>query len=691
MANDIEIRVTGSNTSGPTFAAVNRSVGQAKRNATAAWKEFDVLAVAAETAAAEIDRLDAALDRLDAGDARAVAAALRDVRSEARSSLIPMAELVDASRKLAAVGVPAAKATAAAVDDIGDEAAQSARKVDGIGDALSGMSGRAGGARAKISEIGHEFSALGNSSVKDLGKQMAEGVSQFGTALTGGIRGIASLGPALAVGIAAAAPLIGAATSEAVLLGVGGAGIGAGIAAAFQNDQVKAAWTRLAEIGKTEFMELGQAFREPVIRALDDMGSRLQRLDLASVIAPLADAVEPLEQGLATMIENALPGVETAAKAAVEPLISLGDDLAGLGKDISSMFAGVARGSEGAQRAMSDIVDVTGLMLSQLGAVTGVLGEIYEWADKLGMTALFGALGGGGEETTGTLVALKDAAELDAEAMNRAAEATRLLAQDLDNLKQKADAAWGGQMGLDQATLQLSESMRQMSAAVGTSGTSLEAGTEKGNANRQTLLGLASDAYAVYQAELAAGVGIDAASKHLDSNLQSLINNAATAGYNRNEVYGLLSAYIALSRSPDINKYVNIYYRKIGHEGEPVSNSYADIPTGRIGGYSQGGPVVSGGGVRDDVLALLKRDEWVLNTEDVKAMGGRSGVASFLQGLHGGGTSSAAPSATSAPSAGGVVFAPVFNIQTLDPRAASTAVMDAIGEWERTNGKGWRS
>src|SRR5512142_192429 len=113
MANDIEIVVTGKNNAKDLFAQLNRSVSQAKRGAAAAWKEFDILAVAAELAAVEVRKLQDSLDSVNATSAEQVTEAIGDLTRESITAATAVDILADSGGRLGETA-PSAKAAAAA-------------------------------------------------------------------------------------------------------------------------------------------------------------------------------------------------------------------------------------------------------------------------------------------------------------------------------------------------------------------------------------------------------------------------------------------------------------------------------------------------------------------------------------------------------------------------------------------------
>jgi hypothetical protein len=346
------------------------------------------------------------------------------------------------------------------------------------------------------------------------------------------------------------------------------------------------------------------------------------------------------------------------------------------------MFDGISMGAEGASRAMSDIVGLAGALLTQIGAVVGTLGEVYEWADKLGMTALFGALGDDKEE------AMKEVNQGAAQSHRDLAAAADEAAAAQQRLWAATDSYNQAMRGTFDANLALAGGFRELKAQVEANGTSLDINTESGYNNTRSLSSLieAANRAGESQRQLAIAAG-DTANADArgdaarNASLASIRAQAEAMGFDRAQVDALIRSLASVPTGRmELEYRIRVATELVNAAGIDTSGmSLGQIASrARIinKGMARGGPVRKGETyiVGENRAELFVPDENGTIIPEVPAPG------------------SPRPwPGTSSGGGGGVVFAPVFNIQTLDPRAASVAVMDAIGEWERTNGKGWRS
>lgn len=443
------------------------------------------------------------------------------------------------------------------IDDVGDQARQSARAVDDLGD-------EAAQASRKLSGLFAEFGALGSKSgIKGLGKDLSGELSSAWSSISKGVSGrggiIGALGvEGISTAAAAAAPLIGAAVTEGIMLGVGGAGIAVGIAGAFRAPEVKAAWSSFAETGGVVLAEAGQKFRAPLIDALDDADERLRGLDLAGAIAPLADTVGPLEAGLMGLAERAMPGIRTAAEAAVKPVAALADELPDVGGAISDMLAAAAVGAEGAAAGMQDLLTAAEATLVSVGAVAGGLGKIYELADKGGMTGLLG-FAGDLEGTHGKLVKLNDEVHRTDPAAQEAVAGLQAMEDAMADLAERAESTRatvsGSNKALFDSDLELAEGYARLGEAVRSHGASLDINTESGRSNIRILEGMigaaGQAADAEYQKAVATGnaSGAEAAANATRAAaIQRIREHAAAVGMDAGQVNALIASLAALPR-----------------------------------------------------------------------------------------------------------------------------------------------
>lgn len=503
----------------------------------------------------------------------------------------------------------------------------------------------------------------------------------------------AKMKPAM-IGVALGSlPAIADAAAAAVLGALGAGALAAGIASAAQSQDVQNAFMPIKQTAITEFAQAGEAFRKPLISVAGDFNDTLKSVDLAGLIRPLAAEIKPLSDGLNGLVKNALPGIRHAVEASVPVIDTLAQHLPEIGQAISDLGDDFADSGDEAAETFHDILSFTevtigaiGNMVKVLSTVGGFFRDIRDNMADWHPMAKFAEWVAGGEDMHSTTVKLNQTTEQSAVSFEDAAKAAAGYTMDLKRLSDTLDGAWGKQMGVDEATLRFNQSLLDLKSSIKDNGKTLDEHTEHGIANREAMLGSADAAYRMFQAEVDLTGSVATAGPKLNENLKALEANAIKAGLNADQVRALLAQYYALASSPDINKTITVKTRYTKEGTAPVSGSYADIPTGRIGGYSTGGRVRMGSGLRDDVNARLTKDEIVLNTRDVAALGGPDRVERWRQNLHSG--SSGMPESPAGGGSPGGGFAPAGGHFTLgsDGSALGDVLMNLIARSVRSAG-----
>lgn len=224
--------------------------------------------------------------------------------------------------------------------------------------------------------------------IKGLGDSVTKTVGGLGSKITSGLMGaLDSLPPmgkpialALGGGLAVAlGPVIGAAISSAVILGVGGGALAIGIKAAIDNPAVVAAFEPLKKKASKILEGFGKPFEGPLIRAagtledvLDDLRPAIDRIGRA--LAPVIDDLAPAFAGF---LKNAMPGIEAAVKASVPLFRILADKLPGIGRAIGIFFEKISANGDDTNQFFSDLIDLISNLIIGLGVAIGKLTSWY--------------------------------------------------------------------------------------------------------------------------------------------------------------------------------------------------------------------------------------------------------------------------------------------------------------------------
>lgn len=271
-------------------------------------------------------------------------------------------------------------------------------KIRTVGDDISGDSAHAG------ERIGEDISKTIHTKITDkiktsvdidtnsslLGKASKFGES-VGDRMSGGLGNamqaffsgdlISVLVKALSVGALATAlaPVLGAAITSAILLGVGGGVLTAGIVAAFKDPQVAAAGGDLKKVVGDAFAEFGKPFRVPVVETMEKLAAFVKSLapDFKRLGDTFAPIVGELGTGLVSLLQNATPGILAAAEAAAPLFETLAKHMPAIGDAIGEFFEQIAAQGDDANLLFGDLLSLIEKLIPVIGGLISFLTSAY--------------------------------------------------------------------------------------------------------------------------------------------------------------------------------------------------------------------------------------------------------------------------------------------------------------------------
>lgn len=379
---------------------------------------------------------------------------------------------------------------------------------------------------------------------------------------------------------AAAAPVIGAGISGAILAGAAAGPLAVGISQALNDPRVQAELDRLSlKMGDT--LQRSTAYFAPVLeRAFQTLGQSWDRLSpqIEQTFVNTAPLVDKLVKGVTELGEKAMPGFVKATGAAGPVFDQIENTLNAIGTEIGNMFTMLSKHSHEAASG----VQFFGMLASgAIAAVTSVLehllegwGKLVEFAEGSAafMAKWFGwvpVIGGQfksmrdelkmladtakGEGATGmqhyakTIDPVKIAAQQAEDRVEKLRERSELLAGSMSaaatkagTLKAALDQLNGAAISSEQAELQYQEAIDKATESVKKNGKETDAGTEKGRANREALLGIVTATEdkieATYNETLATqgqAAADAAAAKAAKDGREAVIAAAMAMGYSR--------------------------------------------------------------------------------------------------------------------------------------------------------------
>jgi hypothetical protein len=429
-------------------------------------------------------------------------------------------------------------------------------------------------------------SSVNNSDITALmAKQGAAGGSAFGDGFLAALKPFA-LPAALVIGPPLVAAL-GAVVSGAALGTVGLGAIAAGIAAQFNDPKVRGSVTDLGNYVLAQFRGLTAGFVDrfssgiaALKREMSPLWSDLQA-GFRSLDPYVANLLARLGEGLAQLG----PGLGRALQAAGPVLGAISKNIPTLLNGINIFFDEISKGGKGAAEAIdmimktiSALIVVTGtalrglsnafdFMVQGMDKVTGILAKIPGIGEpwKLlhgyvhGVATSFDETKLSADGATGPLNNVRDSlagiglgATLTANEFGTLSSKISATATTSDALAgAMSDKLLGSMMSLDQATLGFAQSQNQLIDATNRNGTELDIATDKGQANRQAILGVVAANIRNYDALIQAGAGADFAAAQYDDNTRSLEEQLRQAGFTQGAIDDLIGKYRGVPATVD--------------------------------------------------------------------------------------------------------------------------------------------
>lgn len=445
-----------------------------------------------------------------------------------------------------------------------------------INQALSRQLGRAVSVTGK--QLGDQ---LGNSVTQGMSRQFARKDNPMWLSLISSLagtidRGISALPmevkAAIVLGGLAASPLLAGALSAAVGAGlaVGFAGIGLALASQFETVQRQGTVT-FRNIRLTALDAAG-AFEAATLRALAMFENRFAQMApklrnifdvAASFVDPLTDAVADAMDILLDIIEdvigdtgpfvdelgNSIRTLALAAGAALEILVSTGDDGKQAFRDLTTIVAGLVVGFS--------------LFLKILTHTYGVVRDLVVFVNSLPAwvqvltppLALLGLMANASDETAANTEQLGNANQYLQQTTTGVVAATEQEVRELKMLSDALGNAADATLDAIQSNVDFERSLDDLREALADNGRTLDTNTEKGRRNVEAFISGLRDATKAAQDRVATGELTQQQALALyDQEIARLKEVARQAGIGEeqfNELFGAAIEFNRLSIAPD--------------------------------------------------------------------------------------------------------------------------------------------
>lgn len=527
----------------------------------------------------------------------------------------------------------AVRSAASGVDNLGDKADKAQRKVGELGDETGHLARKLLEAKAAATLLARQLDKTGDTKLlKDFEKinreaarlgravksihldtpkvdassLVAEGAKAgklFGGAAINSVQDLFAAIPgnvkgAIAAGLIGAAviaaPGIAAAVEGAVLVGVGGGAIAAGLVLAARDPKVAQTYSELGSSISRELQQAAQPFVSELMAAAPALGTAFERElpAIRGILATASTAVGPLLRGVTGFAHALLPGIQAATAASMPLIRALAGSLPALGNAVSNLLAGISRGGPAAQAALSGIVSQLITIINALAMAAAAA------APFLNALAKAGDLLGVADSHSGRIGVLSDTigkaggqASLTATQYGMLSGAIRSTVAQADALNESFNRLFSEQMAVDQANLAVNVGMSNLTETIKGNKKTLDEHTESGQQNAGVILQQIQALDAKRQADIAAGNGTVEATQKANaayaSNVAALRAVLVQLGLAPAAVDALIAAYASIPR--DITTTVTTRFRTTG----TPPPGYGDALAGhsRTGANDMGGNV----------------------------------------------------------------------------------------------------
>ena len=190
-------------------------------------------------------------------------------------------------------------------------------------------------------------------------------IAGIGTMIAGVAGTVGILG---GIGAAASATVVAVAALPAAFLGIG-------IAAAAQSEAVKARFTEMKDHVVASVTALARPIEAELLRSADSIQRAYDRIapSLGRIFEMAAPHLRMFTDGLIALVENAMPGFETAIRNADPLVASFSRGLGTLGTGVGGFFAELTKGTPGAVAGMDALFGLTKDLLIYLGQLAAQL------------------------------------------------------------------------------------------------------------------------------------------------------------------------------------------------------------------------------------------------------------------------------------------------------------------------------
>lgn len=375
----------------------------------------------------------------------------------------------------------------------------------------------------------------------------------FASALDDGISALpAEVKAGIVLGIIAALPFVSAALAGAISAGLGGGLAAFGTLLAFQFTQVRERGSELLDNLRTLFTRAAEAFGPALLRAMDTIEARFERLAplLKKIFDQSATFIAPLIDGTVSFIEGILEAVGSSIGNVGGFVEELRRGLRVLGIAVGQFFKILADTGESGREGFRDLIYLTANLIINLAKIIAFLTEVYHilrtvLGPLLGLT-LFTQGSDDAANAAGNLAVANGLLDSSFDGVIERTEAETKRLKDLEKaLKEASDASYG----LIESQIDLERSLDNIRESLQENGRTLDITNEKGRQNVEAFIkGLKAAEEATNQQVANGLLNSQQAAAYYDVQIDKVRNLALAAGFTNQQFDTLFGQIINVAQ-----------------------------------------------------------------------------------------------------------------------------------------------
>lgn len=354
----------------------------------------------------------------------------------------------------------------------------------------------------------------------------------------------------------AASPLISAALAGALTAGVGLAGIGAGVALAFQDNRIRRSAQDLGNHIMDSLFKAGAVFLEPVQRAIEILTLGIDRFlpRLERGFAKVAPYVDDLALGINQFLDAIGPGLE-AAFANSGPFIQIvAEYLPVIGDALGYMFEEFSK-SEGARMGLVAFfqlaADTIILFTDVVTTLANVFGGFVLWLDRLPPFLVPDEWEQDIDEMIASLYKTPEAGAVATDSLLRLGGAASDSATKARDFTASLNEFYGASLTSSDAAIRFEEAIDGVTASFRANGDVLDINSAKGRANVSAVNSSISAAIRARDAKIKETGSVSEANETYLTHIARLKGTLRQANLTEGQIEDLIGAYDDIP--PEVN------------------------------------------------------------------------------------------------------------------------------------------